>query len=60
VAQFEDTPFADDGGLVKLIVPSSHREAMRKDLSLLGIQHASLFPDLDGLATELRETFTGL
>lgn len=58
VEQFKNHALAAEGHLVKTIVPSSYRGAMRKDLDLLGIKHSALFPDLDGLAQELRETFT--
>jgi hypothetical protein len=58
VEQFKNHPFSDDGRLVKLIIQSAARKGIKQDLDLLGINHATLFPDLDGLAKELTETFT--
>jgi hypothetical protein len=57
VAQFEDHSFSNDRRLVKLRIPSDKREDLKKDLDLLGVKYATLFPDLDGLARELAETF---
>jgi hypothetical protein len=33
------------------------REALRRDLRMLGVNHSTIFPDLDGLAKELAELF---
>lgn len=33
------------------------RERLRRDLGLLGISHSTVFPDLDGLARELGESY---
>lgn len=38
------------GGLHKLVVDSGYRDRLLAELSLYGISHATLFPDLDGLA----------
>lgn len=57
VTQFEQHSFSDDGRLVKLRVPAMARQVLRKELAILGIKHATLFPDLDGLARELADTF---
>jgi FRG domain len=56
--QFKNHPFSSGRHLVKLLIPASHRPEMKKDLDLFGVKHTSLFPDLEGLATELRETFS--
>ncbi len=61
VDQFRDHALSSDGYLVKLVIPwlprDAPRDAIRKDLELLGISYSTLFPDLDGLARELRDTF---
>jgi hypothetical protein len=57
VAQFENHALATDKRIVKLNIPAGARTSLRKDLALLGIKHATLFPDLDGLARELTETY---
>lgn len=57
VEQFKQHPFSDDGRLVKLLIPATARGPLRKELTILGIKHATLFPDLDGLAKELANTF---
>ena len=58
VELFENHRFAADGRLVKFVVPKGSRPEMKKDLDLFGVKHSSLFPDLEGLATELREAFS--
>jgi hypothetical protein len=57
VAQFEQHPFAGDGRLVKLRIPERARQPLIRELAILGIKYATLFPDLDGLARELADTF---
>jgi hypothetical protein len=42
------------GPLVKVIVPNSSRVVMRKELEVTGMHRASLFPDLDGIATYIK------
>lgn len=47
--------------LRRYIVPASSKSAIRRKLWLLGIRRSILFPDLDNLARDLRETdLTGL
>jgi hypothetical protein len=38
-------------------IDPNDRDALRKDLRLLGISHSTLWPDLDGLAEELGELY---
>jgi hypothetical protein len=38
-------------------IEPKHREAIQADLRLLGISHLTLWPELDGLARELRELY---
>lgn len=40
--------------LVRFDIPSDCRARMLEELAILGIRHSTLFPDLDGLAAELR------
>jgi hypothetical protein len=57
VAQFEHHKLANDRRLIKMNIRSGDREHLKRDLGLLGIKQATLFPDLDGLAAELADTF---
>lgn len=57
VAQFEQHAFAADKRIAKITITPSARTALKKELAIMGIKHATLFPDLDGLAYELAETF---
>ncbi|MGX9367170.1 FRG domain-containing protein [Desulfoplanes sp. PS50] len=41
--------------LTKVTIPPDSITAIRRDLSVCGIRHSSLFPDLSSLATELSE-----
>ena len=43
--------------LIKVIIPHAKFPELRKELHILGINHSSLFPDLDGLANFLRWRF---
>lgn len=36
------------------IIPRSAKSALRRELALLGVNHRSLFPDLDGVAKSVR------
>lgn len=45
-------PFRD-GQVEKLIIPNDQRKEWKRTLNLLGVNRASLFPDLDNLATYL-------
>ncbi|NQU33862.1 MAG: FRG domain-containing protein [Bacteroidetes bacterium] len=55
---FQSHPFSSDKRLVKLIIPSTERQIFKDDLNLMGIKPSTIFPDLDGLAKEIGETFT--
>lgn len=43
--------------LIKYVIRSRCIEQIKEDLKFMGITHFSLFPDLDGLAKELREIY---
>jgi hypothetical protein len=43
--------------LRRFVLDSSQRESFQRDLRMLGVQEASVFPDLDGLARELTELY---
>lgn len=47
----------DSGDLVEIVLTESLREDVTKYLQLSGINHYTLFPDLDGLAKEVNRTF---
>lgn len=57
VQQFQSEPLCQDGYLQKLRIPSAERASVRSQLSHAGIRYSTLFPDLDGLARELRDVF---
>lgn len=44
---------AKDGCLVKIIIPGSKVQAIRRDLRLSGIDELTIFPDLDGLGRSI-------
>ncbi len=48
----DPNPFGD-GDVEKLVIPNAQRRDWKKTLNLLGINRASLFPDLDNLASHL-------
>lgn len=43
--------------LRRYVVDPAYRQSMFRDVGLLGITDSVVFPDLDGLATELKERF---
>ena len=43
--------------LSKLIIPCDKFSSIRKELNLLGVNHSTLFPDIDGLAKHLEWRF---
>ena len=47
----------DKNVLMKFVVPAEHRKEIKEELSNLGINRVSLFPDLDGLSNYLNESF---
>lgn len=46
------TPFSSPS-VKKLIVPKTSRRSLKRELSKLGVDRASLFPDLDGIARHI-------
>ena len=46
------------GNLIKLIIDKESFSTIRSDLNRLGINHASMFPDLDGLCKHLQWEYT--
>ncbi|EKO3922534.1 FRG domain-containing protein [bacterium 19MO03SA05] len=48
------------GKLVKLLIPHGSFASIRKSLSLVGINHAQIFPDIDGLCQHLERRFSKL
>ena len=57
VAQFGNDPLTSSGFLQKLRIPAAECNNVRRQLSLAGVRYATLFPDLGGLARELRDVF---
>jgi len=55
--QFADHAFVADGYLRKYIIVRSAFRKIRQELRLLGVSHATVFPDLDGLSREAKEDF---
>lgn len=53
---FIDT-LVENGFLRKYVIDQSSNKRILKELGLLGIKHATVFPDLDGLAVELKMEF---
>jgi hypothetical protein len=47
------------GELVAVVIPQAHRDEIREELRILGIDRASLFPDLDGIARSIRARSCG-
>ena len=41
--------------LKKYVIMPSRKEKMKRDLAMLGVTYSNLFPDMDGLALELKE-----
>jgi hypothetical protein len=41
--------------LVRYVIPRQHKKRLLDDLAQLGVTHLTLFPDLDGLSTYLRQ-----
>ena len=52
-----ETGLEDNGFFRKYRIPSDCTGKMLHDLRLLGITHSTLFPDHDGLATDLKNAF---
>ncbi|MEP6672024.1 MAG: FRG domain-containing protein [Chthoniobacter sp.] len=45
--------------LMTIVVGSTYKETLRRELATLGITRESLFPDLEGLSSELNHTNSG-
>ncbi len=56
-AIFEGKPLMEDKKLIKYRIPKVAVPGILRELSDLGISHGAVFPDLDGLARELRYGF---
>jgi type I restriction enzyme M protein len=54
-----ETPFVSDD-IEKLIIPNTLRRELKQTLDMYGINRASLFPDLDGLANHITWQRTAL
>lgn len=48
---------ADEGQLAQLRISSKYADRLNSQLAVAGITEATLFPDLEGLARELKEEF---
>lgn len=55
--QFAETNFVTEKMLQKYIIDGDSFPRIRSELRLLGISHATAFPDLDGLSEEIRQDF---
>lgn len=53
VHPLDGKPFADDS-LLKIVIPRDKKRKLADKLLKLGVHHASMFPDLDGLSRYLR------
>lgn len=51
-----DAPF-ESKSIIKFIIPAKQRKNIKKELSDMGINRASLFPGLDGISYRLNEEF---
>jgi len=56
IVQFETHKEFKDK-LIKIIIPANSFVNLRKSLSLLGVNHATIFPDIDGLCQHLEQKF---
>ena len=54
---FSDTPLITEMQFIKYRIPKEYVASVFRELSEIGITHAALFPDFDGLARELRYCF---
>jgi hypothetical protein len=46
--------------LVKLTIPSQYFSTIRKSLKMMGVNHSTIFPDIDGLCQYLERRFSKL
>lgn len=51
------TKLVPEEHLKRYVINPDARDAIRRDLRMLGVNHSTIFPDLDGLAKELAELF---
>ncbi len=56
---FSPNKHYEPDGLVKLVIPSAQRALFRHYLNFMGINRATLFPSLDGLADQLNVDMAG-
>jgi hypothetical protein len=54
---FANHSLMTDGYLVKYRIPAGRVQAIWRELSDLGVTYSTLFPDLDGLAKDLKSAF---
>ena len=47
----------DESSLKRLVIDPAQREPIRSELAILGVTESVAFPDLDGLARDLRDSF---
>lgn len=57
---FENTKLVKDGYFRKYVIKGTSPDIIVRDLRTLGITFSTIFPDLYGLAKELKGTFLGL
>lgn len=54
---FSDSPLVKNGFFRKYLIPSRERQSIEEELDLLGITYSVVFPNLNGLAMELKYRF---
>jgi hypothetical protein len=59
VVQLESNAMFRDK-LVKLTIPSQYFSTIRKSLKMMGVNHSTIFPDIDGLCQHLERRFSKL
>jgi hypothetical protein len=59
-SQLGPTEESRDGVLRKYRVPVNAKSEIIRQLRLCGVTHSTMFPDLDGLAVEMRVTYCGV
>ena len=46
-----------DGHVIPLRIAAGYKRSLMQDLRILGVSESTLFPDLDGLARDIRQLF---
>ena len=54
---FTDTPLVQKGYFRKYLIPSRSRQSIEAELDVLGVTYSAVFPNLNGLALELKYRF---